>query len=77
MTTPLSHVDKITVVSTGAGEATGVHKLTGDLTKMAAEVPALLETLAGINLRDFLGHISGIREQSNEPAIPSANDHKS
>jgi flotillin len=77
MTTPLSHVDKITVVSTGAGEATGVHKLTGDLTKMAAEVPALLETLSGINLRDFLGHISGIREQSNEPAIPSANDHKS
>jgi flotillin len=77
MTIPLSQVDKITIVSTGTGEATGVHKLTGDLTKMAAEVPALLETLSGVNLKDFLGHISGIREHSSEPAIPSTNDQKS
>ena len=31
---PLSKVDKITVVSTGNGDAAGVHKVTGDITKM-------------------------------------------
>src|SRR5689334_11906795 len=32
---PLANVDKITVVSTGNGDATGMNKITGDLTKMA------------------------------------------
>src|SRR5437764_1906426 len=35
---PLSKVDKITVVSTGNGDAAGVHKITGDITKIAAQV---------------------------------------
>src|SRR5438477_7277529 len=47
LATPLSKIDKITVVSTGNGEAAGMHKITGDLTKMAAQVPALFEALSG------------------------------
>src|SRR5260370_15324917 len=38
---PLSKVDKITIVSTGNGDAAGAYKLTGDITKIAAQVPAL------------------------------------
>src|SRR5216683_3300538 len=38
---PLSKVDKITIVSTGNGDSAGVHKITGDITQMAAQVPAL------------------------------------
>src|SRR5207247_1935665 len=38
LATPLSKIDKITVVSTGNGEAAGMHKITGDLTKMATQV---------------------------------------
>src|SRR2546421_6745192 len=41
---PLEHVDRITVVSTG-GETAGLNKVTGDLAKMAAQIPALFETL--------------------------------
>src|SRR6201998_3544118 len=37
---PLSKVDKVTIVSTGNGDAVGAYKLTGDVTKIAA-VPAL------------------------------------
>src|SRR3989449_113937 len=33
---PLANVDRITIVSTGDGEAAGMNKITGDLTKMAA-----------------------------------------
>src|ERR1051326_3483681 len=37
LATPLSKVDKITVVSTGNGNSAGVDKITGDITKMAAQ----------------------------------------
>src|SRR6201984_1756033 len=36
MSEPLSKVDRITVVSTGNGHSTGMSKITGDLTEMAA-----------------------------------------
>src|SRR6266571_3136925 len=44
---PLSKVDKVTIVSTGNGDAAGAYKLTGDITKIAAQVPALFEALSG------------------------------
>jgi phage shock protein A len=51
---PLSQVDKITIVSTGNGDAAGAHKITGDITKMAAQVPALFEALSGMQLSDLM-----------------------
>ena len=47
---PLANVDKITIVSTGNGDAAGMNKITGDMTKMAAQVPALFETLSGMQM---------------------------
>src|SRR2546430_3681113 len=43
---PLANVDKITVVSTGNGDATRMNKITGDFAKMAAQGPALIESLS-------------------------------
>src|SRR2546423_10627467 len=36
MASPLSQVDKITIVSTGSGDSAGMHKITGDMAQMAA-----------------------------------------
>ena len=44
---PLANVDKITVVSTGNGADAGMNKITGDITKMAAQVPALVRNPLG------------------------------
>src|SRR5258707_1668016 len=52
MSEPLSKVDKITIVSTGAEGNVGAHKLTGEMTKIAAQVPALFEALSGMSLQD-------------------------
>ena len=52
---PLANVDKITIVSTGNGDSAGMNKITGDITKMAAQVPALFETLSGMPLGELLG----------------------
>src|SRR5439155_5224821 len=48
MSAPLSQIDKITIVSTGNGDAAGAHKITGDMAQMAAQVPALFEALSGM-----------------------------
>src|SRR5579871_2806322 len=54
---PLANVDKITVISTGNGDATGMHKITGDMTKMAAQIPALFETLSGMPLSELFAKV--------------------
>ncbi len=61
---PLANVDKITVVSTGNGSAAGLNKITGDLTAMAAQIPALFETLSGMPLSDLLGKVRQIGDKS-------------
>jgi len=53
---PLANVDKITVISTG-GDTAGLNKITGDITKMAAQVPALFETLSGMPFQDLLAKV--------------------
>jgi flotillin len=68
---PLANVDRITVVSTGNGDAAGLNKITGDITKMAAQVPALFETLSGMPLSDLLGKVRQIGDKSPKGDAPS------
>ncbi|MBZ5722603.1 MAG: flotillin family protein [Acidobacteriia bacterium] len=67
---PLANVDRITVVSTGNDGAAGLNKVTGDLTKMAAQVPALFETLSGMNLGEMLGKVRQIGDKTEKPPTP-------
>jgi flotillin len=68
LASPLANVDKITVVSTGNGDAAGLNKVTGDLTKMAAQIPALFETLSGMDLREMLGKVRQIGDKAEKSA---------
>src|SRR3954468_23568254 len=63
---PLANVDRITVISTG-GETAGLNKITGDLTKMAAQIPALFETLSGMPLADLFAKVRTIGEKLPTP----------
>ena len=65
---PLANVDKITIVSTGNGDVAGMSKITGDLTKMAAQVPALFETLSGMPLNDLFAKVRLIGDKADKPA---------
>jgi flotillin len=69
LASPLANVDKITVISTGNGDAAGLNKITGDLTKMAAQVPALFETLTGMNVGEMLGKVRQIGDKAEKPPI--------
>ena len=69
LATPLSKVDKITIVSTGNGDSAGVHKITGDITKMAAQVPALFEALSGMDLKQLMSNVRGIGDNAKKPDV--------
>ncbi|HTM10917.1 MAG TPA: SPFH domain-containing protein [Verrucomicrobiae bacterium] len=64
---PLANVDKITVVSTGNGGSAGLNKITGDLTAMAAQIPALFETLSGMQISELLSKVKMIGDKTEKP----------
>jgi flotillin len=68
LASPLANVDKITIVSTGNGDTAGMNKITGDITKMAAQVPALFEALSGMNMNDLLGKVRQIGDKGQKPS---------
>jgi flotillin len=69
LASPLANIDKITIVSTGNGEAAGMNKITGDITKMAAQVPALFETLSGMSLADLFSKVRTIGDKPVNPDV--------
>jgi len=60
LASPLANVDKITIVSTGDGNSAGMSKITGDMAQMAAQIPALFETLSGMKMSELLGKVRQI-----------------
>jgi len=64
LASPLANVDKITIVSTGNGHSAGMNKVTGDMAEMAAQIPALFETLSGMKMSELLGKVKTIGDKS-------------
>src|SRR5437870_551460 len=77
LASPLANVDKITIVSTGNGDAAGMNKITGDIAKMAAQVPALFETLSGMSMHELFSKVRLIGDHAPKPdVLPPAGDGK-
>ncbi len=64
---PLANIDKITIVSTGNGGTSGMHKITGDLTEIAGQVPALFEALSGMKMSDLMANVKAIGDKTQKP----------
>jgi flotillin len=62
MASPLSQVDKITIVSTGSndGRGAGANQITADIARMVAQVPELFETLTGVRVADLMARVAGL-----------------
>jgi flotillin len=60
---PLGRIDRITVVSTD-GSGSGASRVTGEIAKVAAQVPALLESLSGVSLPTLLHDMKRVRDAS-------------
>jgi flotillin len=68
MAEPLANVDKITIVSTGDGNSVGAHKLTGEITQIAAQVPALFEALSGMKMSELMSNVKQMAQRPNGAA---------
>jgi flotillin len=68
MAQPLSNVDKITIVSTGNGTSAGASKITGDMAQIAAQVPALFESLSGMSITDLISKVRLIGDKGPKPS---------
>ncbi len=65
---PLSKVDKVTIVSTGGenGSGLGASRLTADIVKMIAQAPALFEALTGQKVSDLMSRVPGLNGMAQE-----------
>jgi flotillin len=59
---PLGKTDKITIVSTG-GDGSGASKLTGEVTKIMAQLPPVIENLAGLDLKKLVECIPQMKSE--------------
>jgi len=69
---PLSKIDKVTILSQGAGAEVGINRFMGDIAKVVATAPAMVETLTGLKISDLLSSMPGLSEQVQkiQKAIP-------
>jgi flotillin len=67
----LRNVDRIAIVSTGDGRgAGGPSALTGEVAKMAAQMPELIEALTGKKVGDLLAQLQGVQAQQTNGKAP-------
>ena len=59
--------DAAKIFSTGNGNAAGMNKITGDVAAMAAQIPALFETLSGMQFSDLLSKVKMIGDKTHKP----------
>ncbi|MCB0076861.1 MAG: flotillin family protein [Anaerolineales bacterium] len=61
---PLSRTDKIVVIGGGSG-GTGIDSITGDVTRIIAQMPAAVEALTGIDVISSVKNLSAIQSSDN------------
>jgi flotillin len=54
---PLARIDRITMVQTGPGGDAGISRVTGEVAKVIAQVPPVLESLTGLKLDELLARL--------------------
>jgi flotillin len=57
---PLARTDRIVMIGNGDG-STGAPKITGDVTTIVAQLPAMLEALTGMKLGDIAKRVPGLQ----------------
>jgi tetratricopeptide (TPR) repeat protein len=69
---PLSKVDRITLVNTGGNGDVGVSRVTGELVKVMAQMPPVVESLTGLRVGDLLGRLGPAAPPPASPSDPPA-----
>ncbi|MFH0793032.1 MAG: SPFH domain-containing protein [bacterium] len=60
---PLSRTEKMIIINTGS-DGGGASKVTGDITKILAQIPPVVEALTGLDLADLLKEIPALKKSA-------------
>jgi len=71
---PLSKIDKITILSQGNNADLGVNRFMGEIAKVVAQAPAMVETLTGLSVRDLMANIPGLEEHVKKITAPATEE---
>ncbi len=82
---PLEKIDRIVLVNNGTageGSGTGVERITGGITQILTQLPAMVQTMTGVNLEEMIAQVSGVlpgREQARveRPTAPLLSEQES
>ena len=58
---PLAKTDRITIISSGDSTGAGASKITGDITNIMAQLPAVIESLTGVQLQRLLEQVPALK----------------
>jgi flotillin len=69
---PLSKTERIVIIGGGGDghEGAGASKITRDVTNIMAQLPPVLESLTGMELRDLISRVPGLGEKLREASPP-------
>ena len=68
---PLARVDRITMVNTGGNGEVGVSRITGEVAKVVAQVPPVLESLTGLRVDQLLDRLRAAQAAPAQAATPA------
>ena len=71
MAESFNKVDRITIVSSGDGG--GASSLTTEMTRMLAQVPAVVETLTGMKISEMVDRLQGFGRAGESARVPRSN----
>jgi flotillin len=67
---PLSKVDRITMVNTGGNGDIGISKVTGEVARVIAQMPPVLESLTGLRLEQLLERLKSAPATAETAPVP-------
>ncbi len=68
---PLARVDRITLVNTGGNGDVGVSRITGEVAKVVAQVPPVLESLTGLRVDQLLDRLRAAQAAPAQAMTPA------
>ena len=69
---PLSRIDRITMVNTGNGQDPGMSRITGEVAKVIATMPTVVESLTGVKISELVESMRGTGHVSDDDVLPPA-----
>lgn len=75
---PLSKTEKIVIVNSGGGGSggAGASRVTQDVADIVAQLPPVIESLSGIDLKKMMSKVPGMAAQSDRPKFEDGDDKK-